>query len=115
MLRSFLAGALGWARFRSILLPSTPAAGTPEDPDEIRAGRLETLIAHVFARQESGQIGYWAAFSDEHGVSHYAFTVDPAYADLSPENAASRTGAVAAFGRAIERYRATLTGFRPAR
>jgi hypothetical protein len=96
----------------SILLPSTPAASTPEDPDEVRAVRLEILIARLVAKQMSGQIGYWAAFSDERRVSHYAFTVDPAYADLSPENVASRTGAVAAFGRAIERYRATLTSFR---
>ena len=98
-----------------ILLPSTPAASTPEDPDEVRAVRLEILIARLVAKQTSGQIGYWAALSDERGVSHYALTVDPAYADLSPENAASRTGAVAAFGRAIERYRAILTDPRPAR
>ena len=97
----------------SILLPSTPVAGTPEDPAEVRAVRLEVLIARLVAKQASGQIGYWVAFSDERGVSHYAFTTDPAYADLSPENAASRIGAVAAFSRAIERYRATLTGFRP--
>jgi hypothetical protein len=99
----------------SILLPSTPGAGTPEDSDEeVRAARLEMLIARSVAKQASGQIGYWVTFSDERGVSHYAFTTDPAYADLSPENAASRTGAVAAFARAIERYRATLTICRPA-
>lgn len=99
----------------SILLPSTRVAGTPEDPDEVRAVRLETLIARLVAQQASGRIGYWATFSDERSVIHYAFAVDPAYDDLSPENAASRTGAVAAFSRAIERYRATLTGSRPAR
>ena len=98
----------------SILFPPAPGAGTPEDSDEVRADRLETLIAQMVTRQASGQIGYWAAFADERGVSHYAFTTDPAYADLSPENAASRTGAVAAFSHAIERYRATLTGVRPA-
>jgi hypothetical protein len=109
------AQAHGWDRSMSILLPSTPVAGAPDDLDEVRAARLEMLIARLVARQESGRIGYWVAFSDERGVSHYAFTTDPAYADLSPENAASRIGAVTAFGRAIERYRATLTGFRPAR
>ena len=98
----------------SILSSSTPVAGAPEDPAEVRAARLEMLIARLIAEQLSGHIGYWAAVADERGVSHYAFTTDPAYADLSPENAASRTGAVAAFSRAIERYRATLTGFRPA-
>ena len=91
-----------------------PLKGAPEDPDEVRAVRLEMLIVRLVAKQASGQIGYWVAFSDERGVGHYAFTTDPAYADLSPENAASRTGAVVAFSRAIERYRATLTGFRPA-
>jgi hypothetical protein len=98
----------------SILIPSTPVAGTPENPDDVRAVRLEMLIARLVAKQVSGQIGYWVAFSDERGVSHYAFTTDPAYANLSPQNAASRTGAVAAFGRAIERYRATLTSLRHA-
>jgi len=98
----------------SILIPPAPGAGTPEDSAEVRAARLETLIAQLVAKQASGQIDYWVTFSDERGVSHYALTTDPAYADLSPENAASRTGAVAAFGRAIERYRAALTGFRPA-
>ncbi len=95
------------------MFPSAPGAGTPEDSDEVRAARLETLIARMVARHASGQIGYWVTFSDERGVSHCAFTTNPAYADLSPENAASRTGAVAAFSRAIERYRATLSGFRP--
>ena len=61
----------------------------------------------------TGQIGFWAAFADERGVSHYAFTTDPAYADLSPENAVSRTGAIVAFTRAIERYRAILNGSPP--
>jgi hypothetical protein len=56
----------------------------------------------------------WSSTPVSERVSHYALTTDPAYADLSPENAASRTGAAAAFGRAIERYRAALTGFRPA-
>jgi hypothetical protein len=98
----------------SILLPSTPAAGMPENPDQVLVARLEMLIARLVAARVSGRIGYWAVFEDERGVSHYAFTTDPAYADLSPENAARRTGAVAAIDRAIERYRATLTGFRPA-
>jgi hypothetical protein len=98
----------------SILIPPAPGAGTSEDSDEVRAARLETLIAQMVAQQASGQIGYWVTFKDERWVSHYALTTDPTYADLSPENAASRTGAVAAFSRAIERYRATLTAFRPA-
>ena len=88
----------------SILLPSTPVAGPPEGPGD-RAARLEMLIARLAAQQVSGQIAYWAAFADERGVSHHALTTDPAYADLSPENAARRTGAVAAFSRALERYR----------
>ena len=92
----------------SILIPSTPLAGAPTDPDEVVAARLEMLIVWLVAKQVSGQICYWAAFADERGVSHYAFTSDPAYADLSPENAASRTRAVAAFSRAIARYRAKL-------
>lgn len=87
-------------------LDAAPLAGTPEDPDELRAATLETLIARLVAKQASGQIGYWAEYLDERGVSHCAFTTDPAYADLSPANAASRTGAVAAIDRAIERYRA---------
>jgi hypothetical protein len=94
----------------SLLLPSAPVAGAPQDPDEVRTANLETLIARLVAKQVSGQVGYWAAFSDERGVSHFAFTNDPAYADLSPENAASRTGAVAAMRRATERYCATLAG-----
>lgn len=98
----------------SISVPSTPAAGTPGDPGESRAASLETLIARLVAQQASGRIGYWAAFTDERGVGHLAFTTDPAYAELSPENAASRTRAVAGFNRAIERYRASLAGFRPA-
>ena len=98
----------------SVLVPSPPVAGAREDPDEIRAARLEMLIARLVAEQVAGEIGYWAEVADERGVRHHAFTTDPAYADLSPENAASRTGAVAAFGRAIERYRAALAGFRPA-
>jgi hypothetical protein len=92
----------------SILIPSTPLAGAPTIPDEVVAARLEMLIAWLVAKQVSGQICYWAAFADERGVSHYAFTSDPAYADLSPENAASRTGAIVALGRAIERHRAKL-------
>ncbi len=86
----------------------------PGDPDGPRAASLEVLIARLVAQEAAGQIGYWAAFTDERGVSHYAFTSDPAYADLSPENAASRTRAVAAVNRAIQRYRASLTGLRPA-
>jgi hypothetical protein len=87
---------------------SMPVAGAPEDLDEVVAARLEMLIAWLVAKQVSGQIGYSAAFADERGVSHYAFTTDPAYADLSPENAASLTGAIVALGRAIERHRAKL-------
>jgi hypothetical protein len=99
----------------SILILSTPVAGAPEDRDEVVAAKLELLIARLVAEKVSGQIGYWAAFADERGVSHYGFTSDPAYADLSPENAVSRTGAIVAFTRAIERYRAILNGSRPAR
>jgi hypothetical protein len=73
------------------------------------------VIARLTAQQASGRIGYWAMFRDERGISHCTFAVDPSYADLSPENAASRTGAVAALGRAIERYRATLASLRSAR
>ena len=98
----------------SVLVPPPPVAGAREDRDEIRAARLEMLIARLLAEQVAGKIGYWAEVPDERGVRHYAFTTDPACAGLSPENAASRTGAVAAFGRAIERYRAALAGFRPA-
>lgn len=87
---------------------STPRAGTPEDPDEVHAAGLELHIARLVARQASGQVGYWAVYLDDRGVSHCALTTDPAYADLSPENAARRTGAVAAISRAIERYRAAL-------
>jgi hypothetical protein len=93
----------------SILVPSTPVAGAPaRAPDEVSAVRLEMLIDRLVAQQASDQIGYWAAFADMRGVSHYAFTTDPGYAGLSPGNAASRTAAVAALGRAIERYRAML-------
>jgi len=74
---------------------------------------LERIIARLVARQTSGRIGYWAAFADERGVTHFSFTADPAYASLSPENAARRTGAVAAVARAVERYRATLRGAAP--
>ena len=80
----------------------------------IRAAKFQIVVAQLVARQASGRIGYWAAFSDERGVRHFAFTTDPSYADLSPENAASRTRAVSAFGRAVERYRAALTALRPA-
>jgi hypothetical protein len=94
------------------LLPATHDPGTPGDPDDLRAARLEMLIARLAAQHVSGEIGYWATFSDERGVSHCAFATDPAYADLSPENAARRTGAIAAIGRAVERYRAALTDLR---
>jgi hypothetical protein len=99
----------------SSLLLATQVVGTSEGPDEVRAARLETLVAHLVAKQASGRIPYWAAFSDERGVSHYALTTDPAYAELSPENAANRAGAVVAFGRAIERYRISLIELRSAR
>jgi hypothetical protein len=89
-----------------VQLPYVP--GTLEDSDRNRAAKLELLLAGLVAQQASGLVGYWAAFSDERGVSHFAFTTDPTYADLSPENAASRAGAVVALGRAIERQRAML-------
>jgi len=89
------------------------ASSTPGNLDEVHAARLELLIARLVAQQVSGQVGYWAVFLDDRGVSHCAFTTDPAYADLSPENAARRTGAVAAVSRAIERYRAALVALRP--
>jgi len=82
--------------------------GTLEDSDRNRAAKLELLLAGLVAQQASGLVGYWAAFSDERGVSHFAFTTDPTYAGLSPENAASRASAVVAMGRAIERHRAML-------
>ena len=97
------------------IMPSPTTVASSSGTDEDRAVRLETLIAHLVAKQASGRIGYWAAFSDERGVSHYALTTDPAYAELSPENAANRAGAVAAFGRAIERYRISLTELRSPR
>ena len=96
----------------SIPLLSIAVAGKPEEPGSVLAVRLEAVIARLVTRQASGRIGYWAAFCDERGVSHYAFTTDPAYADLSPENAADRNAAVAAFDRAIERYRANLVDLR---
>jgi hypothetical protein len=82
--------------------------GTPEDPDGDRAAKLELLLAGLVAQHASGLVGYWAAFTDERGVSHFAFTTDPTYADLSPENAANRTRAEVALRRAIERHRAML-------
>ncbi len=85
---------------------------TTEDPDEVRADRLEILINRLTAQQISGQIGYWAAFDDAGGLSHFAFTADPTYACLSPENGARRVAAVAAFRRAIERNRAALDQLR---
>ena len=93
----------------SILVPSTPVAGTPaRAPDRARVAKLELLLAGLLAQQASGLVGYWAAFSDERGVSHFAFTTDPTYADLSPENAVHRARAVVALGRAIERHRAMV-------
>jgi hypothetical protein len=92
-----------------------PVASTPEDPAQIRAARLEVLIARLVAQQASGRITYWATYQDEHGTSHYALVADPAYADLSPDNAASRTNAVAALSRAIKRYRITLASLRTGR
>jgi hypothetical protein len=92
----------------SILILSTPAAGAPTDPDEVVVATLELLLARLVAQQASGHVGYWAAFHDQHGGYHFAFTTDPTYADLSPENAASRARAVVALGRAIERHRAML-------
>ena len=47
-----------------IVLPSAPGAGAPEDSDEVRAARLETLIAQMVAKQASGHIGYLVTFSD---------------------------------------------------
>ncbi len=97
----------------SILILSTPVAGASDEHDEVVAARLELLIARLVVKQVSGQIGYWAAFADERAVSHYAFTSDPTYADLSPENAASRARAVVGLGRAIERQRAMLESVAP--
>jgi hypothetical protein len=98
----------------SILVPSTPIAGAPvRAPDEIRAVKLELLLAGLVAQQAAGLIGYWAAFHDGHGVFHFAFTTDPMYADLSPENAASRARAVVALGRAIERHHSMLESVAP--
>jgi hypothetical protein len=87
-------------------LPHVP--GTPGDSDQARAAKLELLLAGLVAQQASGLVGYRGAFTDERGVSHFAFTTDPVYADLSPENAARRARAVVALGRAIERHRAML-------
>ena len=76
--------------------------GTPGNSDRARAAKLELLLAGLVAQQASGSVGYWAAFTHERRVSHFAFTTDPTYADLSPENAR----AAVALGRAIERHRA---------
>ena len=89
----------------SVHIPSKSVVATSADPGEARTAKLEMLIALLVAELACGQIGYWAAFVDERGVSRYKFTTDPTYAELSPENAASRIRAVAALGRAIERYR----------
>jgi hypothetical protein len=87
-----------------VQLPYVP--GTPEDFDGARGAKVEWLLAGLVAQQASGLVGYWAAFTDERGVFHFAFTTDPTYADLSPDNAARRARAVVALGRAIERQRA---------
>jgi hypothetical protein len=97
----------------SILILSTPVAGTPDGPDGARAAKVELLLARLVAQQASGHVGYWAAFHDQHGGYHFAFTTDPTYADLSPENAARRARAVVALGRAIERHRAMLESVAP--
>jgi hypothetical protein len=86
--------------------------GAPEDTDEAPTIRLEMVIAALVEQRATGQIGYWAEFTDPNGVSHCAFTKDPGYAEVSADNAARRAEAVAGFDRAIERYRSTLTGFR---
>ena len=62
----------------STVLRPTQVAGAREYPDEVRAVGLEVLIYRLVATHASSRIGYWAAFSDERGVSHYAFTTDPA-------------------------------------
>jgi hypothetical protein len=90
----------------SVQLPYVP--GTPEHSDGARAAKVELLLAGLVAQQASGRVGYWAAFPDERGVDHFAFTTDPTYAALSAENAASRARAVLALNRAIERHRAML-------
>jgi hypothetical protein len=90
----------------SVQLPYVP--GTPEDSAGARAAKVELLLARLVAQQASGLVGYWAAFPDERGVFHFAFTTNPRYADRSPENAASRARAVVALGRAIERHRAMV-------
>jgi hypothetical protein len=99
----------------SISLPSTSATGAPEVPADVRAAGLEELIAHLVAKQASGRIGYWAAFSDERGVSHYSLTTNPAFAELSAENADNRMAAIEALNGAIERYKANLVRVRPDR
>jgi hypothetical protein len=92
----------------SILLPPGPHPEVGELPDAARASALEAMVDRLAERQQLGRIGYWAAYVDDHGVSHYSFTTDPAYAEISAENAASRASAVDAYGRAVERYRDAL-------
>jgi hypothetical protein len=87
-----------------------PPARTVSGPatDDPRVAGLEVLIARLERTQATNDIGYWAAYEDERGVHHFAYTSDPVYAERSPENALSRVAAIAAFGRALDRYQATL-------
>ena len=88
---------------------STAADVTPPAQGK-SLGRLDALVEELLARQASGRIGYWASYADEQGTRHYAFTRDPFYASMSPENAESRAAAVDAFAGAIERYRKLRAG-----
>jgi hypothetical protein len=75
------------------------------------AGAVANL-AELVIGLNGAPICYWAAFSDERGVSQYSLTTDRAFAELSPENADSRATVIAAFDGAIERYRVHLDRLR---
>jgi hypothetical protein len=92
----------------SILLPPGHHPEVDEHPDAAPVSALEAMVDSLAERQQLGRIGYWAAYVDDRGVSHFSFTTDPVYAGISAENAASRASAVDAYGRAIERYRDAL-------
>ena len=91
----------------TILIPSASNVLGPAT-DERRVAGLEVLITRLQHTQATDDIGYWAAYEDERGVHHFAYTSDPVYAERSHENAISREAAIAAFGRALDRYQATL-------
>jgi hypothetical protein len=95
----------------AIVDPAPQPIGTAE-PDDRRVAELEALVERLSRQQATGRIGYWAAYEDERAVEHYAYTMDPRYAELSPQNAVSRAVAVVAHRRALERYRATLVKLR---